>query len=1465
MMLNGYATKLVRVAGLVVLAACSGSEASTPQSPPPVPTDRLTVSLTLDRDSILFGTTRQYQAKVVNQLGIERSATVDWSSTNAEVASVTSNGLVTAIGAGSMHLIVGIAGSADTALVTVYGSAVALQIVPNAVNLSVGDDITLQATLSDSTAGMGGQVEWTTSDSTLATVASDGTVTGHQAGDVTLTASLAGSTAEARVIVEAAPVATVILTPTVNSITTGGHVNLKAYAKSATGAAIEGAKFSWSSSDTSVATVNAQGVVSGKSRGYSILSASAQGKRGSVSVNVGPSAVGTVVATLPDSSLLEGQVAQAAAVARDASGKIIAGATIAWQSQNPAIATVTSTGRVTGIVAGNVNITALSGGKTSTIPVVVATRLRTTLTVTPTAPTLALGTTATLAASVLDQNGQPMGGVPVTWAASNSAIVSVSSAGVITGVTSGQSDITAAAGTLHTTVRVTVGAAPVATVAVSPATATVTVGDQPIYSAVLKDPSGNVLSGRVVTWSSSNPSVVTISASGVATTLATGSSTITATSEGQTGTATLTVDPLPPPPVATVTVTLNASTLDVGQNTQGTALVLDSQGLPTAGSTVTWSSSDASIATVSQGGVVSAVSGGTTTILASSNGVTGAATITVNAAAPASVASISVSLTPATLGAGATSQAAVTLRDAAGNVLVGRSYGLSSDKPNIATVNTSGLVMTVAAGVTNIRATSGTKMGFKLLTVTSGAPVVASVSVTAASTLMNIGDTQPVTATALDAGGNTIGGVSFTYVSSAPAIITAAGDGTLTAIAAGSATITATTAGVSGTLGVTVQNAPPAAVATVQVTLAASSIPVGQTSQGTAVLKDAAGNVLTGRTVAWSSSNTAAATVGSNGLVSGVAAGTPTITASSGGITGSAPMTITAPALATVTPVLASSTLSVGQTTTTTTTLKDALGGVMTGIPVTYSSSNSTVATVNSTGMVTAIAAGSANIVATALGISGTASLTVQAPLPVAGAQLPRAVPSIPAGLGSLPCTVNVPAGGLQLAITQSHGGSVLCLTGTHTGNFTVPARTDAGWVVIRSAGTIPAGRMRPSNAGGLAKLESKTVLPALQFSSRSVRTLVLGLEITSIPTMTTLAPVSLVQVGTGSETNLSDLATDIAFQQLYVHGWAGAHIRRGFTLNGAAQTIKDSWCDEIHASGYDSQCSVSWNSSGPILIENNTLMAASENIMFGGADPKIAGLVTSDITIRRNHVAKNIAWKGGNWNVKNLIETKSSARVLVEENVLEGSWTDGQVGYAFVLKSTTQNGGCRACGTSDWTIRRNLIQNAGAGFSIAGRADQNNTGPTDSTNRRFDISENWIGALNVSPYVGDGRPIIFLAENHDFTVRRNVFEGGNANSAMLFDIASLYAVRNLTVNANVLARGTYGMFATATGEGNASWTKAALGSSSWTAMAMVGSTAAKYPTGTTWYSSVTSALNSGAGVARGVIDAGIQGVVVSP
>jgi len=166
-------------------------------------------------------------------------------------------------------------------------------------------------------------------------------------------------------------------------------------------------------------------------------------------------------------------------------------------------------------------------------------------------------------------------------------------------------------------------------------------------------------------------------------------------------------------------------------------------------------------------------------------------------------------------------------------------------------------------------------------------------------------------------------------------------------------------------------------VASVDVTPPSASVQAGQTVQLTATPRDAGGTPLSGRTVTWSSSNTAVATVSNSGLVSGVTPGTATITATSEGKSGTSSVTVTNVPVATVDVTPPSASVQAGQTVQLTGTPRDAGGNPLSGRTVTWSSSNTAVATVSNSGLVSGVTPGSITISATSEGKSGTAAITV--------------------------------------------------------------------------------------------------------------------------------------------------------------------------------------------------------------------------------------------------------------------------------------------------------------------------------------------------------------------------------------------------------------------------------------------------------------------------------------------------------
>jgi len=249
---------------------------------------------------------------------------------------------------------------------------------------------------------------------------------------------------------------------------------------------------------------------------------------------------------------------------------------------------------------------------------------------------------------------------------------------------------------------------------------------------------------------------------------------------------------------------------------------------------------------------------------------------------------------------GTTYQMSATVRDAAGNELIGLPITWSTSDPNGLTVSPTGLLTALAAGEYSVNARVGSVQAFASVNVSAGPPASVTVSPAQAS-VGAAGDTINLVATVRDASGRLLDHPSVVWTSSDAAVATVAGDSsgnagrafaTVTGVSPGGVTITATSGTASGTASVTV--IPPLPVASVTVTPASLALVVRATRQLSATLRDANGKVLAGRFVTWTTDNGAVVTVDASGLITAVGAGSSGVAATSEGISDTAAITVTA-------------------------------------------------------------------------------------------------------------------------------------------------------------------------------------------------------------------------------------------------------------------------------------------------------------------------------------------------------------------------------------------------------------------------------------------------------------------------------------------------------------------------------------------------------------------------------------------
>jgi hypothetical protein len=295
----------------------------------------------------------------------------------------------------------------------------------------------------------------------------------------------------------------------------------------------------------------------------------------------------------------------------------------------------------------------------------------------------------------------------------------------------------------------------------------------------------------------------------------------------------------------------------------------------------------------------------------------------------------------------------------------------------------------------------------------------------------------------------------------------------------------------------------------------------------------------------------------------------------------------------------------------------------------------------------------------------------------------------------------------LQTALDAALPGDVILLTAGATyrasgGSFVLRNRPIPAnqWVVIRSAsaafeasGAVPPNtRVTDAHSAEMPHIRSgANNTPALAAENGAHGYRLVGLDIGAEASVTEL-------------TNLVDLrpgSSDIVIDRCYIHGNDNGNFRRGVILSGARIAVIESRVENFHDGNSDSQALGGSLGPGPYKIVNNFLEAASENIMFGGADPTVQNLVPADIEVRRNLSTKRASWRAAGVPAKNAFELKNARRVLVEGNVFENVWPSGQDGTAIVLKSVNQDGACPWCVTEYVLFRNNVVRNAAHGVVI--------------------------------------------------------------------------------------------------------------------------------------------------------------------
>jgi len=399
-----------------------------------------------------------------------------------------------------------------------------------------------------------------------------------------------------------------------------------------------------------------------------------------------------------------------------------------------------------------------------------------------------------------------------------------------------------------------------------------------------------------------------------------------------------------------------------------------------------------------------------------------------------------------------------------------------------------------------------------------------------------------------------------------------------------------------------------------------------------------------------------------------------------------------------------------------------------------------------------------------------------------------------------------VAAGGsLQAALDKAQPGDTIVLQAgaTFRGPFRLPNKTaGTGWIYVVSSHLAnlppPGTRVTPANAAYMPRIEAPNGLNALSTVANSHHFRFVGIEFAPAPATTQIYAV--VAIG-GSDTSPATLAHHIVFDRCYVHGNPNSNDRRGIEMDGAYVAVVDSYISGFQdaSAGADSQGLGAFNTTGPLQIRNNYIEAATENVMFGGADSRSAALVPTSIEIRNNHFFKPLSLiSSSTYAVKNLLEFKTARRVWVTGNTFENNPLKSQAGFALLI--TPRNAGKAPWSvTSDIAIVGNTFINVGSGFNIAGMNDAN-LPPTLMTERIL-IRDNVVGVTGLNGAAG--RAFQFLNGGDNYIVDHNTI-----NNTALTPISTVVAVgtdrkiSNFVFTNNLSTHTAYGFFGSGVGEG---------------------------------------------------------------
>ncbi len=402
--------------------------------------------------------------------------------------------------------------SAATELATT--PAPGLVITPHDPTIEVGQVLQMKLSQQSGASLAGVRIVWRSEDPTIATIDENGLVTGRSQGFAKITASGGASIGRIAITVKAASVDTLVVTPQNRELVTGAEIQFVATVLDSRGTTLTGQPITWQSSDVGVCAVSGEGRAIGITAGKATITASCGDVHGTAQVRVRLPAVERVVIEPGEFSIEADETRRVTATVFGAEDRKLTGRALTWRSTVPAVATVDGEGTVKGIAPGTAAIVATCDGKDGLVSVTVRSQPIVTVRIEPAHLQLETGRSLQLRGTPQDRRGRDVNEKGLEWQSDDDRIALVDASGKVHAVREGRTHVRALVGDVAASIEVAVVPRPAAQIRIEPHRPSIAAGEFITLDATVLDADGATLAERDVTWTSSDPKVVEVNASG---------------------------------------------------------------------------------------------------------------------------------------------------------------------------------------------------------------------------------------------------------------------------------------------------------------------------------------------------------------------------------------------------------------------------------------------------------------------------------------------------------------------------------------------------------------------------------------------------------------------------------------------------------------------------------------------------------------------------------------------------------------------------------------------------------------------------------------------------------------------------------------------------------------------------------------------------------------------------------------